>query len=143
MSAMSTLYSVPNETLSQTVARRIRGLLGEKRISQAKFAKMLETNTASMSRRLSGEYPIDLAEVEKYAAALGVSPMRLLTGRPDGSGPDGPDVRPKGFEPLTFWLGVPKSPASSEGAITDLGEYRKARRIIRRNTPSRQEPAVA
>ncbi|MFA4084263.1 helix-turn-helix domain-containing protein [Mycobacteroides salmoniphilum] len=108
---MSTLYSVPNETLSQTVARRIRGLLGEKRISQAKFAKMLETNTASMSRRLSGEYPIDLAEVEKYAAALGVSPMRLLTGRPDGgSGPDGPDVRPKGFEPLTFWSVVATCP---------------------------------
>ena len=139
MSAMSTLYSVPNETLSQTVARRIRGLLGEKRISQAAFARLLGTNVASMSRRLSGDHPIDLAEVEKYAAALGVSPERLLTGRPDGNDPGGPGVRPKGFEPLTFWLGVPKSPASSEGAITDLGEYRRARR----NTPTPQEPAVA
>ncbi|NMO00864.1 helix-turn-helix transcriptional regulator [Gordonia sp. TBRC 11910] len=69
-----------SESLSQAVGRNVRGLLGEQRISQTVFARMVDTNIASLSRRLNGLYPINCDELEQYARALGVTVERLMQG---------------------------------------------------------------
>lgn len=64
--------------LSKNVAEEVRALLGRRRVSQAELATGLDRSPMYLSRRLSGELPLDLDEVEQISAFLGVSVDDLL-----------------------------------------------------------------
>jgi transcriptional regulator with XRE-family HTH domain len=65
-------------TLTERVAEEIRALLGRKRITGAALARSLGVSEAWVSYRLSGKQTIDLGDLERIAAALGVAPVELL-----------------------------------------------------------------
>ena len=63
-----------------------------------------------MSRRMTGKTPFDVNDLDIICESLGISFGFVTTGiralpNGDDGGPDGGGVRPKGFEPLTFWEG--------------------------------------
>ncbi|WP_432793639.1 helix-turn-helix domain-containing protein [Rhodococcus ruber] len=94
------------EPRREAIARRLRGKLGEQRMSQAKLAALSGINQSGLSRRLNGKMPFDIDELEAVCSILGVDLDEILTGRGNprhpGGGDGGLGVRPKGFEPLTF-----------------------------------------
>lgn len=70
-----------NEPLSQAVARRLRGILAEQKISGSALAEEMGMKQASMSRRTTGVTPLTLDELSQIAEILGVSEWWLLTGQ--------------------------------------------------------------
>lgn len=66
--------------LAERVAREIRGTLGHLGINQAELARRLGVSDQWVSVRVRphASRPIDLAELEQIAAALGVPVSRLL-----------------------------------------------------------------
>jgi len=93
------------ESLNDAVARRLRGLFAEHRISASSIAKKIGMKQASMSRRTTGQTPIDLNELQAICDATSFDMHYLLTGeRPHPLGPDGGEeatVRRQGLEPRT------------------------------------------
>jgi len=81
----TTQETVSEETFDEAVARRVRGLMGERRITQQALASALGMGKASMSRRLSGEMEFSLSEVPAVAAALRTTPEYLILGALDAS----------------------------------------------------------
>jgi len=80
-------------TLSEQVAEEIRVLLARRRMSQAELARRLDTSGAWLNYRLTGKQPIDLNDLDRIAAALGVKPAELL------AGPTTPKSVPPPFRP--------------------------------------------
>ena len=82
-----------DEPLSHAVARRLRGLLAEHRISGSALARELGMTQSAMSRRLTGETPLSLDEITAIADVLGITEEVLLgmhnRTRPRPDGPDG------------------------------------------------------
>lgn len=68
------------ESLSATIAKRIRGLLGEQGISQARLARDLGVSQMYVSDRIriGGKTPIDVNDLQRIAALLGVPVIDLL-----------------------------------------------------------------
>lgn len=64
--------------LTARVAEEIRALMGRKRITGAALARSLGVSEAWVSYRLSGKQTIDLSDMERIAASLGVAPVELL-----------------------------------------------------------------
>jgi len=52
------------ETLQAAVARRLRGLIAEIRMSKTEFAERVGWDRGYLYRRLSGETPIDMADLD-------------------------------------------------------------------------------
>lgn len=65
-------------TLTASVAEEIRAELGRQRRSGVWLAKQIGMSQSRFSRRLVGDYPFDLNELEQVAGALGVPLPRLL-----------------------------------------------------------------
>jgi transcriptional regulator with XRE-family HTH domain len=70
----------PGETLTQAVARRLRGQLAEQRISQLQLCDITGWGRMYIGRRLSGETPIDTADLEHIESTIGISVRYLVTG---------------------------------------------------------------
>ena len=70
-----------NEPLSQAVARRLRGILAEQKISGSALAREMDITQAKMSRRTTGVTALTLDELSQIAEILGVSEVELLTGQ--------------------------------------------------------------
>ena len=66
------------EPLSQKVARRLRGQLGELRISGSSLARITGLTQSKVSRRLNGDAPLELDELEMIEEATGISVAYLL-----------------------------------------------------------------
>jgi transcriptional regulator with XRE-family HTH domain len=64
------------EEVRAAMARGRRG----RRVSQTELAAYLEMGQSSLSRRLSGEYPFDVDELDRIAAYLNVPTTDLLFG---------------------------------------------------------------
>lgn len=62
----------------ELVAAEIRAEMARQRMSQATLAELLQTSQPTVSRRLSGELPFDLAQLEQIATVLRVPMSRLL-----------------------------------------------------------------
>lgn len=75
-------------------------------MSQAELAKAIGAGRATIANYEAGK-PVKRSTVMAWALATGIDANWLMTGdeppSPDGDG--GSEVRPKGFEPLTFWSG--------------------------------------
>ena len=67
------------ETLSQRAARRLRGCLAENRISQTDLARVLHMPQQKVSRKVNGQTPLTLDEIQVVSDALGV-PLEAVLG---------------------------------------------------------------
>jgi transcriptional regulator with XRE-family HTH domain len=65
-------------TLPEIAAREVRAEMGRQKISGAALAQTLGVSDMYVSRRLNGEVPFDLAELERVAAALSVPVTQFL-----------------------------------------------------------------
>ena len=96
------------ETLTEASARRLRGMLAEKRMSGRQVALRLGKSHAWIQRRLTGDVSMTIEDMEHIESVTGISAIYLITGmnaesrRPavlDG-GSSGV-VHPPGLEPGT------------------------------------------
>jgi transcriptional regulator with XRE-family HTH domain len=60
------------EPLSQRAARRLRGALAENRISQTAFARAMHLPQQTLSRKVNGQTPFTIDELEHVAEILGL-----------------------------------------------------------------------
>lgn len=60
------------ESLPSQVATEVRAEMARKRMTQRELAEALGLPQPSISKRLLGKIPFDVAELEKAAEALGV-----------------------------------------------------------------------
>lgn len=80
----------PDEPLTTAVARRLRGQLAEHRMTLEDLGKVLGLSKMAASRRVNGETPISLAELELIEAATPITAAYLLTGQHSGPPPPQP-----------------------------------------------------
>jgi transcriptional regulator with XRE-family HTH domain len=67
-----------DRSITERVAAKVRGVMGEARISQTALAERLGIPQQRLSRRLSGDVSMTLDEVYAIAGALGVEPSAFL-----------------------------------------------------------------
>ena len=72
--------------IQQLAAEEIRVLLARRRMSAAELARRIGQKPQALSRRMIGDIPFDLHDLEVIANALGVEVKDLIAG--DGSGAD-------------------------------------------------------
>lgn len=78
---MTTLRIIEHrETLTEATARRLRGLLAERRVSSTDLAKATYLSRSSIGRRLTGETALNTDELEVIAGVLGVPVAYLVVG---------------------------------------------------------------
>lgn len=65
-------------TAAEAAGARVRGVLAEKKISQNTAAGVLGLSPAAMSRRVSGEIPFNVSELDAIASLTGVPASRFL-----------------------------------------------------------------
>jgi transcriptional regulator with XRE-family HTH domain len=68
------------ETLTEAVARRLRGQLAEHRITQRRLSQLTGWSAMYISRRYVGETALDIKDLETIHAVTGITPEKLLTG---------------------------------------------------------------
>lgn len=85
---MTTAVERPQRHLSDEVAERVRIALAARRVTQRSLCAALELSPPSVSKRVSGKQPFDLAEIESVAETTGVSVVWLLTGLDTPEGGD-------------------------------------------------------
>jgi transcriptional regulator with XRE-family HTH domain len=64
--------------LTELVAAEVRAEMGRKQVTGVALARKLGVSHAYVSRRLNGETPFDVGDLERIAGILEVSPRRLL-----------------------------------------------------------------
>jgi transcriptional regulator with XRE-family HTH domain len=64
----------------EKVAAEIRAALARQRVTQSVLADRLGVSQAWVSRRLSGEVPLTIADITQIAAELGVEVSSLTAG---------------------------------------------------------------
>jgi transcriptional regulator with XRE-family HTH domain len=85
------------------IGARIHHVMWTRRMSQVELAELLGIAQPTLSKKLRGQRPWFAAELILATRALGIT-VGWLFGETDEPAAD--NVRPKGFEPLTFWSGV-------------------------------------
>lgn len=70
--------------MREHVAEEVRALLGRQKISGSELARRLGFTQRYMSRRLTGETPFDIDDLEKVAKMLNVEVADLLPRRNEG-----------------------------------------------------------
>lgn len=65
-------------TLADSVAAEVRAQLARQRMSASALAKALGKSEMYVSRRLRGEMPLDLDDLERIASALEVNFVALM-----------------------------------------------------------------
>lgn len=75
---MARLRTPTAETIAGQTAREIRAEMGRQGISGAALAARLGCTQKSLSRRLTGDVPVDIAQLERIAEVLGVPMSQLL-----------------------------------------------------------------
>lgn len=71
--------------LAADVAGEIRAEMGRQRRSGVWLAAQLGVSQSRLARRLVGDVPLDLAELEEIASALDVPITQFIFGRSEGS----------------------------------------------------------
>lgn len=60
------------------LALAVQHILAEKGMTQAELAAAIEARPSDLSRRLSGEVPLEDRDVPRLAAGLGIEPKELV-----------------------------------------------------------------
>jgi transcriptional regulator with XRE-family HTH domain len=98
MVVMTTFHEMDaEETLQAAVARRLRGVLAEIRMTKTEFAARLGWDRGYLYRRLNGETPLDVADMGHIEQVTRIRAGYLVTGRgfrvtppPGGGAPAAP-----------------------------------------------------
>jgi transcriptional regulator with XRE-family HTH domain len=78
---MATIHDFgAEETLQAAVARRLRGLLAEIRMTKTEFAERVGWDRGYLYRRLSGETPIDVADLDTIEHTVRIRADYLVGG---------------------------------------------------------------
>lgn len=105
-----TAQEIADLPLSQVVAGNIRAEVARRGWTQLDLGRHMGMSRVAVGDRYRNRTPWTVDEIERAAHLFGVRPADLL-------------ARPKGLEPLTFWLGA--------GAdVIDLDE-RRAKAVAR------------
>lgn len=91
---MTTLQAIrggKSESLTEAVARRLRGQLAERQIKRNDLVELTGWGRATVYRRLSGKTPLNTDELETLWLLFGISPAYLTTGKYDEQPEPGPD----------------------------------------------------
>ena len=101
MSTNSVVQFPATSGLTDQIARALRGVLAERRISGVALAKATGLSQSTMSRRLTGEYPLDTDQLDRILGVLGMDLVELLSrlGRPTPGGPVAGGWAPWGSNP--------------------------------------------
>jgi len=75
MSEDKTVRTVP---MRELIAEEIRALLGRRQLSASELARRMGVSQRYMSRRITGETALDVDDLEKIAAYLGVEVVALF-----------------------------------------------------------------
>jgi transcriptional regulator with XRE-family HTH domain len=75
---MATIHDFGTESLQTAVARRLRGLLAEMRMSKTEFAARLGWDRGYLYRRLNGETPLDVADLDLIEQATRIRADYLI-----------------------------------------------------------------
>ena len=67
-----------SETYTESVAGEVRAHVARKNVSQREVAKAIGKSQAAAWRRLSGNYPFNVTELQAIADLLGVPVARFL-----------------------------------------------------------------
>ena len=90
--AMATIHTIGGEeTLPAAVARRLRGLIAEIRISKTEFAVRTGWDRGYLYRRLSGETPLDMHDLDTIEHTVGMRADYLVGGHEPKMAPSPPD----------------------------------------------------
>ena len=76
------------ETLTEVVAKRLRGQLAERRIKHNEVQELTGWGKTTVWRKVNGKSPLDTDALDKLWRLFRISPLQLLTGQP-GRGPEG------------------------------------------------------
>jgi hypothetical protein len=76
------------ETLTEVVAKRLRGQLAERRIKHNEVQELTGWGKTTVWRKVNGKSPLDTDDLDKLWRLFRISPLQLLTGQP-GRGPEG------------------------------------------------------
>lgn len=79
------------ESLTEAVAKRLRGQLAERRIKQTEVIADTGWGKTTVYRKLNGISPLDTDELDMIWQLFGISPVYLLAGIPDDRPWPGPD----------------------------------------------------
>ena len=90
--------TVQRSEIDALIGQRVHHVLWRRKIPQTELAATLGITQSTLSRRLRGESAWFAGDLVALSEALGVS-VGWLFGEEE-------TVRPKGLEPLTFWLGA-------------------------------------
>jgi transcriptional regulator with XRE-family HTH domain len=74
------MSEVTGAEADEKVAAEIRAALARQRVTQSALADRLGVSQAWVSRRLSGEVPLTIADITQIAAELGVEVSSLTVG---------------------------------------------------------------
>lgn len=66
----------------ERVAAAVRDLTKTARVTQAALARAMQTTQQTVSRKLNGEIPFRLEDLDAVADALGTTPEHLVTRNP-------------------------------------------------------------
>ena len=64
--------------LALALAAEIRARMADKSLSQDALGKLIRWDQRRVSRRVTGEVPLDAAEIEAIAGALGIPAAELI-----------------------------------------------------------------
>jgi transcriptional regulator with XRE-family HTH domain len=67
-----------SEVLAASVAAEVRAHMARQQVNQQRIAEVLGYSRQAFSRRMTGEVPFDVAELEKIATFLNVPVTSLL-----------------------------------------------------------------
>jgi len=79
------VVSVGRASLTERVAEEIRALLARRKMRQTQLARLMGVTDQWLSIRLRGIQPIDLNDLERMCAAMGVNVVDVVRAVADGS----------------------------------------------------------
>jgi transcriptional regulator with XRE-family HTH domain len=80
MTTLTVVDGQRNETRPEAIARRLRGELGQLNLSVSEVARRTGMSQPALSRRMTGQLPFDVAELDLICDTLGISFDYITTG---------------------------------------------------------------
>jgi len=76
---------MPNKPLHVTAMGEVRAHMARERITATALAELLSVNTPWVTRRLNGQTPVTLEDLDRICAALGIPVTDVLCDPPTGA----------------------------------------------------------
>lgn len=90
MTTLRVIDGIPSESLTQATARRLRGQLAERKITNRGLGRMIGKSYQWVNRRADGETSMSAEDMELIEAATGISAVYLVSGIQETPRPNGP-----------------------------------------------------